>query len=180
MKKLTLLIATSLILCSCLGTKSASEKSSSIVEKESNVKTTDSAVDARINKAIADAFKLMVPASKTSDEAFNKAVNSAVDEILEKLNVNKQSGDNSYSLMYDRIKRELIFQAKIAETSNKNSVVKTTEKHEKSFSQNVDEYLSKKANSIPWWFWLIAAVWFLPQIVSRMRIIANPIGFLRK
>ena len=50
-------------------------------------------------------------------------VNAKVDEILSKLNTAKNSGDNSYKLIYDKLKKQLEFYIKIAQTKNQNTQV---------------------------------------------------------
>lgn len=181
MKKYVIILLAATMFASCLGTKHFSEKNSTAISKEKSEKERDSIFESRINKAINDAIITRIPSAKTSDEAFNKAVNAAVDEILLKLNMKKQSGDNSYELYYDLIKRELQFRAEIGETSSTKTDVKESAETEKSFEQTTDEYISKKVNAVPWWIWLLAVLWFLPQIIDRVQLIISPVrGLLKK
>jgi len=181
MKKFIVIVFTLLMLISCAGTRKTTEKNSTTSVKEKTEVVIDSTKATQINKMIDDAATILVTRSDTSDKAFNEAVDKKVDEILSKLNLNKQSGDNGYSLAYDALKRELEFRAKVGETKSESQKVSTSKSTEKSFEQTTDEYISKKVTAIPWWFWVGLVVWFLPQVIEKVTAIINPIsGFLKK
>lgn len=179
MKRIFLICLTSLLF-SCAGTHKVTEKTSTTNSKENTEIVKDSTLNSEINKKIDDAVNLIVTRSNTSDAEFNKAVDRAVDDILSKLNMTKQSGDNSYSLMYDKVKRELLLQMQVGETKSTSQTVNKSEKIEKSFEQVTDEYFSKKINMIPWWVWVAGAIWFLPKIIERVMLIVNPIRAMIK
>jgi len=63
--------------------------------------------------------------SNTGNAVFDSLVNAKVDEILSKLNTSKDSGDNSYKLIYDKLTKQLEFYSKIAQTKNENTDVKS-------------------------------------------------------
>ena len=158
MKKIVLLFIC-IILTGCLGTKK-------IVEKQATKNTTekvevkkDSINVIEKNKAIADKLDVSVPKAKTPDIDFNKKVDEKVDEILAKLNTTKTSGDNSYRLYYNLLKRQVEFEAKIGETKNENTTTNTEEKTEKTTEEIIDTYIYKRVTTIPWYLWI--AIYFM-------------------
>ena len=158
MKKIVLLFIC-IILTGCLGTKK-------IVEKQATKNTTekvevkkDSINVIEKNKAIADKLDVSVPKAKTPDIDFNKKVDEKVDEILAKLNTTKTSGDNSYRLYYNLLKRQVEFEAKIGETKNDNTTTKPEEKTEKTTEEIIDTYIYKRITTMPWYLW--GAIYFM-------------------
>ena len=158
MKKIVLLFIC-IILTGCLGTKK-------IVEKQATKNTTekvevkkDSINVIEKNKAIADKLDVSVPKAKTPDIDFNKKVDEKVDEILAKLNTTKTSGDNSYRLYYNLLKRQVEFEAKIGETKNENTTTNTEEKTEKTTEEIIDTYIYKRITTMPWYLWV--AIYFM-------------------
>lgn len=85
----------------------------------------DSIIKAVINQAIDDKMIAPIVQSQTGNAVFDSLVNTKVDEILSKLNTSKNSGDNSYQLFYDKLKKQLEFYAKIAQTKNESTSVKS-------------------------------------------------------
>ena len=174
MKKLFFLLAFSLLLTGCLGSKKVTEKTVTTNTSNKEKQSRDSISATQINKAIADALDLYVPPQVTDDKKFDEAVNNAVDQIMLKLNLNKQSGDNSYSLYYDLIKRELQFRASVGETKNSNTDVKETKETEKTFEQKSDEYIYKKITTLPWWVYVLAVFFLLPNLINSVTAIYMP------
>ena len=165
---------------SCLGVRKIVEKKTISKEIEKTDLKTDSVNLLVKNNPINDKIDISVPESKTPDLDFNKAVNDRVDEILSKLNTSKTSGDNSYKLYYNLLKRQLNFEANIGETLNEKTNVSSEKTSEKSFEQQTDEYISKKVSRIPWWLYVIAAVWFGPIIVNKIKFFTDPLAMLLK
>ncbi len=162
-------------------TKKTVEKTSVTKDVSSTTVTKDSSKISEINRKIDDAMRLLVTKSNSGDAEFDRKVNLAVDEILAKINLQKTSGNNSFSIDYDRITRELRVNAQVGETKDEVIATNKDSKVEKSFEQTTDEYISKKVSSIPWWIYLIVVVWFLPQIISRIMLITNPVmGLIRR
>jgi uncharacterized protein YycO len=179
--KLIYLIIILILLTSCLGTKKVFENNTSKKSTEKTEIKKDSSNVVEKNKSISDKLDLSVPKTKTDDLEFNKRVDSKVDEILAKLNTSKKSGDNSYKLYYNLLKRQIEFEAKIGETKNETKETNSSEVSEKSFEEKTDEYISKKVSSIPWWIYVLLLFWFSPQIIQRVQSIINPIsGMIKK
>lgn len=125
MKKLiqyiVLFIISSIVFTSCSSVKKLKQESTLLkneVQKRDSIKSTV------INKAIDDRLITPIVQSQTGNTVFDSLVNAKVDEILSKLNTAKNSGDNSYKLIYDKLKKQLEFYAQIAQTKNENTAVK--------------------------------------------------------
>lgn len=91
---------------------------------KSEIQKRDSIKNTVINKAIDDKLITPIVQSQTGNVVFDSLVNAKVDEILSKLNTSKNSGDNGYKLIYDKLKKQLEFYALIAQTKNENTAVK--------------------------------------------------------
>ncbi len=115
---LLLLLAFSVFLISCNSAKKLTS-TDTIVSNEISKK--DSIKTIIINQAINDKLITPVLQSNTGKRVFDSLVNSKVDEILSKLNTSKSSGDNSYQLFYNQLKKQLEFYSKIAPTKNENT-----------------------------------------------------------
>ena len=115
---LVLLLAFSIFLISCNSAKKLTS-TDTIVSNEISKK--DSIKTSIINQAINDKLITPVLQSNTGKRVFDSLVNNKVDEILSKLNTSKSSGDNSYQLFYNQLKKQLEFYSKIAQTKNENS-----------------------------------------------------------
>lgn len=120
-----MLVLATLILTSSCGSKKiinrVSEKEKTTFTKSDSVKLVER------NKAIVDSLKLKIAQSTTGDKQFDDAVNKAVSEILNKLNTSKSSGDNSYSITYDDILKELRAVMNIAPTES--TIIKNNNIH---------------------------------------------------
>ena len=158
MKKITLLFIC-IVLTGCLGTKRIVEKKATKVTTEKVEVKKDSTNVVEKNKAIADKLDIAVTNAKTSDADFNKKVDQKVDEILAKLNTTKTSGDNSYKLYYNLLKRQVEFEARIGETQNENTTTNLQEKTEKTTDEIIDTYIYTKITTAPWYLWI--ALYFM-------------------
>ncbi len=96
------------------------------VKENTSVYKTDSIKISERNRAIIDSLKLKIAQSATGDKKFDEAVNKSISEILEKLNTSKSSGDNSYSLVYDDVLKELRAVMKIGPTENLTTINNAT------------------------------------------------------
>ena len=141
----------------------------------------DSANVVERNKEIKDQILTVVPKTDTSDEAFNKRVDEEVDRILSKLNTKKVSGTNSYVSRYDKETRQLIIDFIVAQTESKLTETNISSATSKSIEEKTDAYISKKIKQIPWWIYMLLALWFLPQILEKLSYLINPLSsFLKK
>lgn len=117
-----------LLICSCallVGCSSAKKITAENTLLKSEIQKKDSIKSTVINQAIDDKLITPIVQSNTGNAVFDSLVNAKVDEILSKLNTSKNSGDNSYKLIYDQLKKQLEFYAKIAQTKNENTAVKS-------------------------------------------------------
>jgi hypothetical protein len=157
-----------ILFTSCLGTKKVTDKEAVTTKTEKTTTKTDSTSKVDTNLGINDRIVVNVP--QANDENTTKLV----DAILSQLNTSKSSGGNSYTSSYDKETRKLVIDFIIASTQNKEtrSAVKTDT--EQTFEQTVTENTKKVVKMIPWWLWLIVGVWFLPQIINRVKLILVP------
>ena len=117
-------VATFILVTSCGSRKiinQVSEKEKTTITKTDSVKIVER------NRAIVDSLKFKIAQSTTGDKKLDNAVNKAVSEILNKLNTSKSSGDNSYSLTYDDVLKELRAVMNIAPTEN--TIIKNNNIH---------------------------------------------------
>lgn len=123
MKKPTqiLIIIFCIALTGCSSSKKLKEENFLLkneIQKRDSIKSTF------INKAIEDKLITPIAQSQTGNPDFDSLVNAKVDEILSKLNTAKNSGDNGYKLIYDKLKKQLEFYVQIAQTKSENTTVK--------------------------------------------------------
>ena len=121
--KFLLLALFSLVFISCSSAKKHKEENTLL---KSEIQKRDSLKSVIINQAIDDKLITPVVQSNTGNRALDSLVNAKVDEILSKLNTSKNSGDNSYKLIYDKLAKQLEFYSKMAQTKNENTATKTT------------------------------------------------------
>jgi hypothetical protein len=119
---LVLLIASCILFTSCSSAKKIKEENTLL---KSEIQKRDSIKSVVINQAIDDKLITPIAQSNTGNAVFDSLVNAKVDEILSKLNTSKDSGDNSYKLIYDKLTKQLEFYSKIAQTKNENTAVKS-------------------------------------------------------
>ena len=118
-----LLILLSFVFIGCSSAKNYKEENTLL---KTQIQKRDSIKSVIINRAIDDKLITPVVQSSTGNRELDSLVNAKVDEILSKLNTSKDSGDNSYKLIYDKLAKQLEFYSKIAQTKNENSTTKTT------------------------------------------------------
>lgn len=131
MKTIRYIILTYLILLLQLVTSCSSVKK--LQSENTTVKTeiqkNDSVKAVVVSKEIKDQLITPVVQSNSGNRVLDSLVNAKVDEILSKLNTQKLSGDNSYSLYYDKLTKQLEFYAKLAQSKNENTSVNKITKH---------------------------------------------------
>jgi hypothetical protein len=121
--KFLLLTLLSFVFISCSSAKKHKEENTFL---KSEIQKRDSLKSVIINQAIDDKLITPVTQSNTGNRALDSLVNAKVDEILSKLNTSKDSGDNSYKFIYDKLAKQLEFYSKMAQTKNENTAIKTT------------------------------------------------------
>ena len=118
-----LLVLLSLVFIGCSSAKKYKQENTIL---KSEIQKRDSLKSVIINQAIDDKLITPVVQSRTGNRELDSLVNAKVDEILSKLNTSKNSGDNSYKLIYDKLAKQLEFSSKMAQTKNENTATKTT------------------------------------------------------
>lgn len=116
-----------LFISSCIlftGCSSAKKMKQENTLLKTEIQKRDSIKSTMVNQAINDKLITPIAQSNTGNAVFDSLVNAKVDEILSKLNTSKNSGDNSYKLIYDKLTKQLEFYAQIAQTKNENTAVK--------------------------------------------------------
>ena len=169
MGKSLIIFFISFLLVGCLSTKKTTEKNKETTSVEKSEIKKDSSTFVNTNKAIKDNISTQV--QPTGDPVLD----AKIDAILMSLNSQKSSGDNSYKFYYDNQLRQLRAEFEIAKTKDSISVKSTDLKSEKSFTEQTDEYIEKKIRAIPWYVILFAILWFLPQIINKLKLIIMPI-----
>ena len=112
-----LLILLSFVFIGCSSAKKYKEENTLL---KTQIQKRDSIKSVIINRAIDDKLITPVAQSSTGNRELDSLVNAKVDEILSKLNTSKDSGDNSYKLIYDKLAKQLEFYSKMAQTKNEN------------------------------------------------------------
>ncbi|ESU18991.1 hypothetical protein FCR2A7T_24020 [Flavobacterium cauense R2A-7] len=118
---LILIIISCIVLTGCSSSKKLKEEN---ILLKNEIQKRDSIKSTVINRAIEDKLITPIAQSQTGNAVFDSLVNAKVDEILSKLNTAKNSGDNGYKLIYDKLKKQLEFYVQIAQTKNENTTVK--------------------------------------------------------
>ena len=117
-----LLVLLSIVFISCSSARKYKPENTLL---KSEIQKRDSLKSVIINQAIDDKLITPVVQSSTGNPVLDSLVNAKVDEILSKLNTSKNSGDNSYKLIYDKLAKQLEFYSKMAQTKNENTTTKT-------------------------------------------------------
>lgn len=151
---IAVLITTLLFFCSCGLTKKSLTSNTKQIEKSEVV--TDTSSKETINKKIDDSASFKVAESNTGDAEFDERVNEAVSNVLRSINFQKSSGDNSYRLYYDEKLRTLEAQIQVGETRDKEVATNKEAVVEKTFEENISEYVKKIV--IPWWMYVIVFI----------------------
>jgi hypothetical protein len=115
-----------ILLTSCSSNK---KLQSELALLKTEIQKNDSLKTVVISSEIKDQLITPVVQSNSGNRVLDSLVNTKVDEILSKLNTQKLSGDNSYSLYYDKLTKQLEFYAKLAQSKNENTSVNKITKH---------------------------------------------------
>lgn len=164
----------SFLMVSCVGQKKVStqkqteKQTNKVLVRKDSVKIIDRSL------AINDKISLSL---KTND----KKIDSIIRLRLKNFYTSKTSGNNRYTAKFDYEKLALEIAAVLNETVSKNVEKNTEKKTDKNTKVTTEEYLYRKLKVVPWWFWVVLAVVFLPQILSRLELIINPLkAFFKK
>lgn len=150
-----------ILVSSCALTKQKSDK---ITKTTSEVtKIIDTTTKTTVNKAIKDNVTTQV--IRTEDPELDKKI----DAILSRLNTTKSSGDNSYRFYYDAKLRELKAEFEVAKTQDSSSNTSSDIKIEKTFDQQVDEYIKKIV--VPWWIYAIGIFLLIKLLLPSLKLL---------
>lgn len=152
-----------LFFLSCLGTKKITEKKQTKTLTEKTLSVSDSTKITQTNRKIDDVVTVTVPVS-------DPKLDAKIDEILSKINTSKTSGTNNYTLSYDRLKRQIIAELSIGETTETNKSTNNSFVSTKKDEERVIETSKKIISVIPWWGWLILIFLIRKQIISIIAI----------
>tara|TARA_R110000782_G_scaffold133638_1_gene225996 strand:- start:664 stop:1191 length:528 start_codon:yes stop_codon:yes gene_type:complete len=169
MKK-TILILTLVIFTSCGSTKKSIFKSDK-TQTEFKEVNRDSTNVKEISKAINDNVSVSLRTN-------NKVVDSIIKQRLKGFVSRKTSGSNSYSAKFDYDKMVLDIASIIGETENNTTNTTLDSKTEKTVSETTDEYIKEVKKRIPFWIYIVAIIWFLPNILDKIQMIINPLSIL--
>jgi hypothetical protein len=147
------------------------DKTTSTKQIEKTEVATDTMSKETINKKIDDAATIKIQESNTGDEDFDERVNEAVANVLRSINFQKSSGDNSYRAYYDEKLKALQFQIELGETRDTEVETNKEATTEKSFEENISEYVKKIV--VPWWMYLIGII-LLWKFIAPMVMFVFP------
>ena len=149
-----LLVVLSALLTSCAGIKKITDKKTTTKEKIEVYKDTTKSVVT--SGKIKDDIIINVPKSD------NVEVMKLFNEMMSKMNTSKSSGSNSYKSTWDKENMQWLVEFIVEETKNENLVTSSDVSVDKSFDQQIDEYIKKKV--IPWWIYVLGALFLYPYI----------------
>jgi len=149
-----LIVIFTLSLSSCAVQKK--DKTTETKETSNIEKKKDSSKTVETSGAIHDRITINTPASD------NVELMRMFNEMMSKMNTSKSSGSNSYSSRYDEANKQWVIDFLVAQTKNETTAVKEDTKSEKTFEQNIDEYVKKIV--IPWWVYVIGFLFAWPYI----------------
>jgi hypothetical protein len=169
MKKTIYTILIALILSSCgIAKKVTKESTSNVTKTEKVEKTKDSTSVTEISRGINENISLSLRTN-------NKVVDSILKSRLKGFTSSKKSGGNSYSAKFDEEGMMLNIEALIEQSINERKSTNKDTKSEVNFTSEIDSYFSQKIDKIPWWFWAIVVLYFLPKILNGINTITNPV-----
>ena len=152
---------------SCTTLKKVSDKKTTFKQTSEIVKDTIEKVET--NKAIKDNIVINVP------ETDNTEVMRMFNEMMNKMNTSKSSGSNSYKSTWDKENMQWLIEFVVGQTQNKELETNSDITTDKSFEQEVDEYIKKIV--VPWWMYLISAFLLWPYVE---RILFPVIAFIKR
>ena len=111
-------------------------------------KTTDN------NLAIIDSLKILIQRVKTSKPECDSITNAKIEELMLQINSKKISGNNSFGVYYDKLRKELIAYAKLGAT--KTEITLTAEKVKEITKEADIKYIPVKY--IPKWIQILSYI----------------------
>ena len=159
-----------LMLTSCLGTKQTTEKNSVSNTTENKQVDNTKQTDIATNRPIDDKFNIPI---RSNDEAVNTAIRNAFRDF----GYTKQSGTNSTQMSFDPDAMAFKIANYIGQTQDKSTVVKTDNTSTKTSNTVKEDAFYKKIQVIPWYIYVAAAIFFLPNI---LKIISPAYAIIQK
>lgn len=108
---------------------------------------------------------------KTTDSLVNQRINQA----LANFKFTERSGSNHTTAYYDAETMQLLIQSFVAATQDKTVATNTDSATETTLATTIDNYLYEKVVRLPWWAWVLAAVWLLPMVIDRLKLLFFPL-----
>lgn len=112
-----LLILLVLSLLTSCGSSKATDKKETAIETNAE-QITQVNKELEINRGINDLFAYQFPQLRSGDKKCDSISNILLKQILKSINTKKTSGDNSYSLKYNELTKQLELLVTVAETTN--------------------------------------------------------------
>ena len=168
MKKLILFIIC-ISFSSCLGVKKLIEKKNVSKTTEKTEIVSDSVATKEVSKAINNEYTIPL---KSTDSL----VNNRIREALQNFQAGAKRGGNSTRIVFDADALAFKIASIVGETQSTNTATNNETKIEKTDEERIVEISKKVYKMIPWWIWVVAIVWFLPQIISRLQLLLNPLS----
>jgi len=165
MKNILIIVILTLF-TSCSTLKNIKDKESETKITELTEKSTDTLQKTDTNKAIKDDIAIPIPQG-TSPEVTKELI-----DLVKRMQSSKSSGDNSYKFWYDEQLQQLRLRVEIAETQSRQIATESNTKKEKTFEENINEYVKKQV--IPWWLYAIGFLFLWPYIKPIIMMILGP------
>jgi|SRR5210317_205713 len=156
------------LMTGCVAKKKVTDNETTTTEKVET--TTEVAETQDTNREIRDTLVVNIP------EPSNENERKLIEGILQQLQTSKSSGTNSYRSSYDAETNRLLVEFFIAQTQNKTQETTTDSKSEKSFEQNMSEYIKKQV--VPWWIYLIGLFFIRKEIWWLIKKLYPPAALL--
>jgi len=151
-----------------LALTSCSTFKESVKTSTQNKKTkNDSVVKKEVNKAIDNTYTIPL---RTGDDDVDEKIAKA----LSNYSAGSKSGSNSTNITFDKDLMSFLVQSKVGETLNES----TNTNSEKTLEEQTDEYFEKKIHAIPFWFYVLLFILFLPNLIKIAQMILNPLSII--
>ncbi len=151
------------------------DKTTTTKQTEKIETATDTTSKETVNQKIDDEATFKVAEVNTGDAEFDRRVNQGVINALKGIDFQKSSGDNSYRFYYDEQLKALRAEISLGETRNKEVSTNKEALVEKTFEENVSEYIKKIV--IPWWMKLIGVLLLAVIVFVFAKVVVKPLLF---
>jgi hypothetical protein len=167
-----------------LGKKKQSEKETTSKNSEiSDVKKDSTNVIFKDKKEVTEKTSPIQKSNSVSLKTADSLTNVKINQALKNFRFYDRSGGNSVSAKYDEKTMQLLIEAFVAGTVNKETNTDSEQKtatnqtsiSEKTTEEIIEETSSTVIKMLPWWVWLIGVVYFAPIIIDRVGFLISPL-----